>query len=382
MSSLEELLKQADSVTATQKKFHEELKKRYKQQQIFRMSEEEFSFAEITRFSSGDLGLDIALGGGWPRGRMHKLSGKFSAGKTKILASAIAELTMRHKERVLIIDVEGRITKDWLLCQGVDVTRVFVARPATAEIALDILESAVETGEYSCIILDSIAAMSPEDEVEASHEDWQRGLLSRLVNKFCRKLTARMNRVAISGEAIPTIFITNQIRASMDQYNPEFTPGGTQQDNTATIICDLHRVEDFWSGPKEQAREERDYIGWFTRVHTRKNNVAPPLKTTRVGILNQPFLGHPAYSFYHGDVIHRFSLRLGLITQAGSWYEMPAMGLKVQGERAMHQAIMENFELRSVLVEAIKGHLSSIPIQYDANLLQPIEPGEHVENVA
>ncbi len=372
---LTELLAQVEELSPGKKKLNELLAKRYKvDSPIFRMADDDFVQRPLDRFSSGELGLDIALGGGWVRGRIHKVEGRWSSGKSHIVASAIAEETARHKNDVLLVDYEGTWTPRWLLAKGADINRVFGIRPTTAEMALDVIEAAVESGEYSTIVLDSVAAMSPDDEMEGSHEDWQRGLLARLVSKFCRKLESRINAHHMGNTgSIPTVFLVNQVRKVIDSHIPqEFTPGGSQQDNTATTIVSLWRNGDIWEGENDATPyDQRNFVGFWSKATVRKNKVSPPMKSTLFGVLNEDYLGTYRYNFFHADTLMRLGIRAGLIEQAGAWYEIKGYP-KMNGKIAVREAIAHDDGIKEVLVVGIKRHLPHVPIQYSEFPLRPI----------
>lgn len=365
------------SLSEGKTKLNAALKKKYKLDLIFRMSDEDFHKRDIMKLPTGELGLDIASGGGYPVGRFIKIAGpKFSSGKSKTVAACLAEITNRPKYLMdtLLIDIEGTWTDPWLKKMGANTDRVFKAMPDTAEQGLDIAEGALESNEYGIIVIDSIAAMTPKDEQESSHDEWQRALLARLVNKFCRKMEGRMNRASNQGKDVPTVFLVNQMRANAGGggYTEHFTPGGTQQDNTASIIMTISRREKLWEGPKDMAEADKDYLGWMSQFYFEKNKVAPPLKRTVVGLLNQEYLGHPAYSFFHGDTIMRFGLRTGDILRSGTWYEIPDHGFKTQGKNAVIQAIMDDDDIRECLVSNIKKRLDYIDIPFYSDILKPI----------
>lgn len=375
MDKLTDLLSQAEDLSAGKKKLHDAVQKKYRVNLIFRMSDEKFTIRDVPRVSSGELGLDIALGGGFPRGRFIKIAGpRYSVGKSKLVATYLSILTRMHHEDVMVIDIEGTWTAQWLLGQGVDITRVYYSRPETAEQGLDIAEAALESNEYSSVVVDSIAAMTPSAELEGSHSDQQYAALARLVSKFCRKMEGRMNRAHNRGLDVPTIFMVNQMRTNIgDSFNPWVTPGGGQQDNAASVIVNLTRRNMLWDGPKDQPEADRDYVGWMTQAFIDKNKTAPPMKRTLYGVLNQPFLGHFKYSYFHADTLFRFGLKVGIIEQSGTWYSIPSADVKEQGHNNFCRMLAERMDLRECITEDIKSYLSMIPIQFQANVPEPIE---------
>lgn len=374
MTTLSELIAEVGGITPDQAAFHATAQKKWKLPVVQRMTDQDFIQSSTEYFSSGELGIDIALGGGWARGRIHKIQGRWSAGKSGIIASAVAVETRIHKGRVLLVDYEGTWTKEWLLYKGANIALIDHARPASAEMALDIAEGAVASGVYSLVVLDSVASMSPKAEQDGSHDDYQQGLLARLVGKFVRKLDSRLNQAYMAGEKCPTFFLVNQVRKNLhDKFNPEFTPGGTQQDNHSSTIVDLFRKSNFWRGEvKDLPADQRDYVGWWTVLTVVKNKISAPLKETTVGILHEAYNGHGPHAFYHGQTLLQYGLKLGAIEQAGAWYSVPGTSFKVQGSVGMKEAIMSDDDLRGAIITIVKESLPHISIAFQ-DVLEPVE---------
>lgn len=337
---------------------------------IFKMSDKNFARLAPRYVSSGDLGLDILLGGGWRRGVMHKIQGQFSTAKSKSVLT-VAEIFINHlKEPVLIIDYEGRWTPDWVVQHGIspDSELLHYTRPESAEQAFDILEGAVMANAYSMIVLDSIAAMSPSEEIEKAHDEATQAALARLVGKFCRKYESRMNHLFLHGKELPTVFLLNQVRSNIHaRFDKDVTPGGTQQDNTANTILQLRRAEKLEVGEGE----DTTVYGFMVSATTKKINGAPPFRAQKYGIITEDggYEGHHQYSYYHADTLHRFGQRIQLITQSGAWYEVAGFG-KYQGASKLRNAIMESPEMREIIVNAVKDALPQLPIQFDAKYIR------------
>lgn len=241
--------------------------------------------------------------------------------------------------------------------------------------ALEILEAAMMSNEYALLVLDSLASMSPSAELESGFDEWQMGLMARMFSKFCRKYESRVNAAARGAEKPPTFFLVNQIRKSMDQYNPTFTPGGGQQDNTSDTMSEVLRSSKIWEGMSTATEEkDRNYIGSWIKYSNVKNKNDPPFKRTLFGVLNENYLGHPKYTFLHADTIYRFSHKLGIVEMAsGGRYEVPSMKIKAHGYPKMLAEIMQNRELRDFLIDSIKGALPTIPVQFSTDILEPTE---------
>jgi recombination protein RecA len=301
--------------------------------------------AKIERISSGDLGLDIALGGGFPRGHAVKIQGKFSAGKSFVMAQVIRIITRLLGLKVAVIDVEGTWTESWLRAQGIPTDLVYIVNAGTAEEALDIATILYGSGEFFAVFLDSVAQLSPKDEFDAGMEEWQRGLLARLVNKFTRSMNKLAADFRANDKFPPTFFFTNQIRTNTQaKFNTDTTPGGTQQDNFASIILDLRHVgveNDVVDGKSEDNAGVT--VGRGVLATTLKNKTAPPLRKTIVRYLIEPYAGHPAYSYYHGDIALTMGIRLGLIQKSGSWFTMGEVKLGQGATNAIKTLVDSQF---------------------------------------
>lgn len=337
------------------KKLIDTLKKSSKVDKIVSMAQEGFRYSPTERVSSGELGLDIALGGGYPKGRMIKISGKYSYGKTIILANSMRSFTNELKHPVLMIDPDGTTTGEWLKAQGIDVDYVDYNCPETMENALDLVEAAITSNAYGAVYLDSLAALTPDKELESSVSDFTQGLKARKINQFFRKLRGRYSKFIMSGDAdIPTFFYTNHVFTDLNKkFDKDVTPGGQEQDNAATIIIKLGRGENIWVGSDSTPEDQRDYVGWYVQAKVVKNKVSPPFQSTTFAILNKQYCGHPSYSFYHADTLARFAIKIGAIVKGGAWYEVKGFG-KYQGMENLTSAIAADSAMGESLAESVK----------------------------
>ncbi len=213
-----------------------------------------FKALNLPRFSSGMVGLDCALGGGWPFGRLAIVAGMESTGKTVTAIKAMSEvqnydhLTKAHQDFVdpekfekgsaLFVDVEGTFDLDWAKANGFDDSHHIVARPEYSEQAIDIVTTAIDEGVFDLIIIDSLAALAPTKELESSSEDWQMGLSARLINKAMRKWIGKLNKSTVEHGTGPLIMCLNQFRINIGQFmgDPRVLPGGKGQCFAASII--------------------------------------------------------------------------------------------------------------------------------------------------
>ena len=213
----------------------------------------------VPRFSSGILGLDEALGGGWPLGRVALVAGEFSTGKTELAMQAMKSIqeydhaTKVHKllmpegapftpGKTLWIDVENAFDYEWAAKKGINIDGHIFARPETSEEVIDIVTLALSQNFFDLVVIDSLAAMIPSEELEASAEDYQMGLAARLNNKAFRKWNSQMckrssNMLAGSG---PMLLVLNQFRLKIGKAamfgDPRTTPGGQGQGFCASVL--------------------------------------------------------------------------------------------------------------------------------------------------
>jgi recombination protein RecA len=279
------------------------LKKDYGQFALMQYTEddkrEEFSGLCL---GTGCLGLDLALGKPIPRGRVVEIYGPESSGKTTlgthILASA---LKTYPDERVGVVDVEHAYDMGYAQKLGVDTTKLDISQPDSGEQALDIMEMMVRSGIYSGILIDSVAALVPQAELEGGMGDQQMGLQARLMSKAMRKLVGPADRANVS-----LIFI-NQIRMKIGVMfgNPETTPGGNALKFYASQRLETRRTGFLKDG--------EDPYGITTRIKAVKNKVSAPFKSVEVDLI-----------FGHGidttsDILGK-AVELGIVDKAGAWY--------------------------------------------------------------
>ena len=188
---------------------------------------------KIKRIPTGSFSLDCETGGGYPEGRITLIAGPFSSGKSFLAYKAVKEAQDKYPSKIAMwIDQEGCFDNDWAENFGIDLSRLDVVRPATAEHALDITLAFMQSPEVSIIIVDSLAAMTNTKELEKSMSDSQAmGGNAKMNNEFFRKAQAIFNMGGLEEEKEqPAVIIINQLRDSMDQYKPEVLPGGKATD--------------------------------------------------------------------------------------------------------------------------------------------------------
>ena len=228
---------------------------------------------QIDTISSGSLSLDIALGiGGYPKGRIIEIYGPESSGKTTFALHAIAE-AQKAGGRAAFIDAEHSLDPNYAAALGVNTDDLLLSQPDNGEQALEICEALVRSGAINIIVIDSVAALVPQAEIEGEMGDSHVGLQARLMSQALRKLSGIINKTNTIA-----IFI-NQLREKVGVMfgNPETTPGGRALKFYASVRLDIRRAE--------QIKLGTDIIGNKTSVKVVKNKMAPPFKNCVVDIM-------------------------------------------------------------------------------------------------
>ena len=229
---------------------------------------------EIERIPTGSLALDVETGGGFPCGRVVELYGRESAGKTFMALKAVAEAQKLGKTAVWI-DVEGSFDPVWAALLGVDLKKLRLTRPETGEIACDILDAVIRSGDCGIVVLDSTAALIPTKDTETAMEDVEQlGVRAKMVNRLIRKLHSALN-MKVGEDKLPndcTVVFINQIREKIGVMygSPDTTPGGLGLRHAASIRIEFRKT---WI--KDPSDEEK-VIGQTVKFVTAKNKTFPP----------------------------------------------------------------------------------------------------------
>ena len=291
---------------------------------------------EIDVTSTGSLTLDTALGvGGFPKGRIIEIYGPESSGKTTIALQAIAEV-QKEGGRAAFIDAEHALDPVYAKNLGVNINELLLSQPDTGEQALEICEALVRSEAVSIIVIDSVAALVPQAEIEGEMGDSHVGLQARLMSQALRKLSGTINKTKTTA-----IFI-NQLREKVGVLfgNPETTPGGRALKFYSTIRLDIRRGEQIKSGDQ--------VIGNKTNIKVVKNKVAPPFKTACVDIMYGEGISR------EGEIVDIAS-ELNILDKSGAWYSYN--GEKIgQGKENVKALLKSNVELKEELENKIKEH--------------------------
>ena len=276
-----------------------DIEKQFGKGSVMKLGEENHS--EVDVCSSGSLTLDIALGvGGFPKGRIIEIFGPESSGKTTFALQAIAEV-QKEGGRAAFIDAEHALDPVYAKKLGVDINELLLSQPDTGEQALEICEALVRSDAINIVVIDSVAALVPQAEIEGEMGDSHVGLQARLMSQALRKLSGTINKTNTIA-----IFI-NQLREKVGILfgNPETTPGGRALKFYSSIRLDVRRGEQIKNGD--------NVIGNKTTVKVVKNKVAPPFKVANVEIMYGQGVSR------EGEIID-LAAEIGIIDKSGAWY--------------------------------------------------------------
>lgn len=288
---------------------------------------------------SGSIGLDWALGiGGYPRGRIIEIYGPESSGKTTLTLHAIAE-AQKKGGVCAFIDAEHALDPEYAKKIGVKLDELLVSQPDSGEQALEIVESLVRSGKVDIVVIDSVAALTPKDEIEADMGSYQVGKQARLMSQALRKLTA-----IVSKSKTIVIFI-NQIRMQIGVMfgNPETTTGGKALKFYTSIRIDIRRIA--------QIKKGEEVVGGRHRVKVVKNKVAAPFRVTEFDLMYNEGVSTEGELLALGE-------RLGLIQKSGSSYSFGEEKLG-RGYDASRTYLRDNKKVASELLKQIRKGLAS-----------------------
>lgn len=290
------------------------------------------SDAVVETMPSGSIGLDIALGGGIPKGRIIEVYGPESSGKTTLALHFIAEV-QKIGGIAGFIDAEHALDPTYAKNIGVDIDNLYISQPDYGEQALEIADTMVRSGAVDIIVVDSVAALVPKAEIDGEMGDAHVGLQARLMSQALRKLTA-----AVAKSKCTIIFI-NQLREKVGIMfgNPEVTAGGRALKFYSSVRLDVRRVESIKQGS--------DVIGNNVRVKVVKNKIAPPFRETNFDILFSKGISK------EGELVD-LGVKNNIIEKSGAWYSYN--GEKIgQGREKAKDYVKEHPDIASEIYDIL-----------------------------
>ena len=301
---------------------------------IMKLGADEHIKIDVT--SSGSIALDVALGvGGYPKGRIIEIYGPESSGKTTFALQAIAEC-QKNGGRAAFIDAEHALDPVYAKNLGVDINELLLSQPDTGEQALEICDALVKSEAIDLIVIDSVAALVPQAEIDGEMGDSHIGLQARLMSQALRKLSGSINKTNTTA-----IFI-NQLREKVGVMfgNPETTPGGRALKFYSSVRLDIRKGE--------QIKQGDIILGNRTNIKVVKNKVAPPFKTASVDIMYGEGISH------EGELVDIGS-EIGVIQKSGAWYAYNTEKIG-QGKENAKAFLKMNPDIAEEVLEKIYEH--------------------------
>ena len=295
---------------------------------------------DVAVIPTGSLTLDIALGiGGYPKGRIIEIYGPESSGKTTLTLHAIAEV-QKQGGTAAFIDAEHAIDPVYAKNLGVNIDELILSQPDSGEQGLEIAETLVHSGAIDLVVVDSVAALVPQVELDGEMADQQMGLQARLMSKALRKLSGVMNKTDC------TIIFINQLREKIGVMfgNPETTTGGRALKFYSSVRVEIRRSEVIKNGT--------EIVGNKVNIKVVKNKVAPPFKSTQVDIIYGKGISRD------GEVLD-LAVDKDIVDKSGAWYAYK--GEKIgQGRENAKRYLVEHPDIMNEITEAIKASLMPV----------------------
>ncbi len=276
----------------------ETIEKQFGKGAIMKLGEAHATHVECT--PSGSLSLDLALGGGIPKGRVVEIYGPESSGKTTMTLHAIAEV-QKLGGTAAFIDAEHALDPAYAKRIGVDTANLLLSQPDSGEQALEIVETLVRSNAVDLIVIDSVAALVPRAEIEGDMGDSHMGLQARLMSQALRKLTSVINKSNV------TVIFINQIRMKIGVMfgNPETTTGGNALKFYASVRMDIRRIS--------QIKQGEEIVGGRVRVKVVKNKIAPPFRQAEFDIMYNQGIS------VSGDTLD-LAVEDNIVEKSGAWF--------------------------------------------------------------
>jgi len=309
----------------------DQIEKQFGKGSIMKLGESHKTNVECV--STGSLSLDIALGGGIPKGRVIEIYGPESSGKTTLSLHAIAEV-QKSGGTAAFIDAEHALDPAYAKRIGVDIDNLLLSQPDNGEQALEIAETLVRSNAVDLIVVDSVAALVPRAEIEGEMGDSHMGLQARLMSQALRKLTGVISR------SKTTVIFINQIRMKIGVMfgNPETTTGGNALKFYASVRMDIRRIA--------QIKQGEEVIGNRTRVKVVKNKIAPPFRQAEFDIMYNQGIS------CEGDILD-LATEKGIVEKAGAWFSYGGQKI-AQGREGAKKYLNDNPKIMDEIAGKVK----------------------------
>lgn len=309
----------------------EQIEKQFGKGAIMKMGDAHAQQVECV--PTGSISLDLALGGGIPKGRIIEIYGPESSGKTTLTLHAIAEV-QRAGGTAAFIDAEHALDPAYAQRIGVDVENLLLSQPDNGEQALEIAETLVRSSAVDLVVVDSVAALVPRAEIEGDMGDSHMGLQARLMSQALRKLTGVISR------SKTTVIFINQIRMKIGVMfgNPETTTGGNALKFYASVRMDIRRIG--------QIKQGDSVIGNRTRVKVVKNKIAPPFREAEFDIMYNQGISRS------GDILD-LAVTNNIVEKAGAWFAY-GEGKIGQGREAAKTYLEENPKVMEEVAKKVR----------------------------
>ncbi len=316
----------------------DEIKTKFGEDAIMKLGDK--PHVDVNAISTGSIGLDAALGvGGLPRGRIIEIFGPESSGKTTLALHVVAE-AQKKGGICAYIDAEHAMDPEYAKKLGVKIDELLISQPDTGEQGLEIVESLVRSGKLDVVVIDSVAALTPKDEIEGEMGQQHMGKQARLMSQALRKLTA------IVAKSKTIVIFINQIRMQIGVMfgNPETTPGGKALKFYTSVRLDIRRIA--------QIKKGEEIVGGRVRVKVVKNKVAAPFKQTEFDLIYNEGISQ------EGEII-ALGEKMELIKKTGNSYQFGEEKLG-RGYDATRQYLRENPKTRDAILKTIRAKLKEL----------------------
>jgi recombination protein RecA len=291
----------------------------------------------IETISTSSVSLDMALGGGIPRGRIVEIYGPESSGKTTLSLHVLSE-AQKKGGTVAFIDAEHALDPEYAKRIGLDIDKLILSQPDSGEQALEILETMVRSNGFDAIVVDSVAALTPRAEIDGDMGDSHMGLQARLMSQALRKLTAIVSRTRT------TVIFLNQLRMKIGVIfgNPETTTGGQALKFYSSVRMDIRAIGKI----EDPGNVEKELVGNRVRVKVVKNKIAPPFKTAEFDIMYNKGIS------FEGDLLD-LAAKYNIARKAGAFYSYGETRLG-QGRENSKAFLMENQKIAKDMEKEVR----------------------------